>query len=298
MKKAREEIREYDLRRKVGRAIGRYNLLEEGDRVLVAVSGGKDSLVLLDILHRLQRRAPVHYELVPFTLDPGFPGFDIDRIRAFTARLGMELVVESAPIAKVVEAKREELNTVCSLCARLRRGAIYGAAERLGCNKIALGHHADDVVETLLLGIFFTGEVKSMPPLLKAEDGRNIVIRPLCFVYESEIVRYLPNLEMDPVPMPCPETKITEKNRQWVKKLLLELEERIPEVKNSALAAAGNLREEFLLDPRFVGSPIRHRPKGEARRQKTYKSWLRDVRSMESPAAHPSEEDGPSGESS
>jgi tRNA 2-thiocytidine biosynthesis protein TtcA len=227
-------------------------MLGDGDRVLVAVSGGKDSLVLLDALLRLQRRAPVRYELVPFTLDPGFPGFDTAGIRRQVEVLGLELVVEQAPIARILEEKRASAPTFCPLCSRLRRGHLYAAAPRLGCNKIALGHHADDIIENLLLNLFFTGQLAGMPPVLRSDDGRNTVIRPLCHVYEREIAGYFPGLGLTAVASACPEKNIHQLQRQWVKALLAELEGRVPRIRNSALAAMANVRERFLMDPRFL----------------------------------------------
>jgi tRNA 2-thiocytidine biosynthesis protein TtcA len=243
---------ERDLRRRVGEVIGRYSMLGDGDRVLVAISGGKDSLVMLDVLLRLQRRAPVRYELVPFTLDPGFPGFDTDAVRRQVARLGAELVVEPAPIAGILESKRANAPTLCPLCSRLRRGHLYAAAPRHRCNKIALGHHADDLIENLLLNLFFTGQLAGMPPVLRSDDGRNTVIRPLCHVYESEVTRYFAGLGLAAVPSACPEKNLQRLRRHWVKELLADLERHVPRIRNSALAAMANVRERFLMDPRFL----------------------------------------------
>ena len=182
------------VRRKCGQAIQRFDLLANGDRVLVAISGGKDSLVLLDLMQRMPTWCPISFEIVPFTIDPGFEGFDVEALRGEVAEAGLELTVEAAPIAKILERKKTGLNSYCSLCSRLRRGALYGAARRLNCNKIALGHHADDLIETLLLNTFFTGELKSMPPRLQADDGRNVIIRPLCLLFESEVNDYFRTL--------------------------------------------------------------------------------------------------------
>lgn len=240
------------MRRKVGQAIGRFRLLDEGDRVLVAISGGKDSLALLDVLLQLQRRAPVRYELLPFTLDQGFAGFDLAAVRKVVEGMGVSLTVESAPVADTIARKRKDLNTVCSLCARLRRGHLYQAAPRLGCNKIALGHHADDIIETLLMGMCFNGELNAMPPVLRSDDGRNMVIRPLCYAWEEEIEAYCHWRGLTAVKTPCPEAQIADKRRQWAKRLFRELAADIPFIKESALAAAENVRERFLLDPRFL----------------------------------------------
>lgn len=240
------------VRRKVGQAIGRFNMIEAGDRVLVAVSGGKDSLALLDILCALQRRAPVRFDLVPFTLDTGYPGFDVDGIREQVARNGFDLAVAEAGIASTIERLRPQTKGVCHLCARLRRGALYGAADRLACNKVALGHHADDVIETFLLNLFFNGEAKSMPPLFRADNGRHVVIRPLCLAFEDEVNRFVADYGIRPVPTPCPEPDILQKERRWVKEHLLSLEGRIPHVKHSILAAMGRVRERSFMDPRHV----------------------------------------------
>lgn len=245
---------ERNLRRKIGKAIERYNLLEDGDKVLVALSGGKDSLVLLDLLVNLRERAPIGYELLAYTLDQGFEDFDAATIRRQVDAMGVEFVLESSPIAEILEAKKGMLDGYCSLCSRLRRGAIYSAAPRLGCNKIALGHHADDVIETLLLNLFYTGELKSMPPILTSEDGRNRVIRPLCLVYEAEIVDYFRRRGLVAVDARCPEPDTGIKRRLWMKQLLQDLEGEVPWIKNSILAGTGNVREAFLLDPRLLGN--------------------------------------------
>jgi len=243
---------EMTVRRKVGRAVHQYGMLRDGDRILVAVSGGKDSLVLLDILRKIPGWAPVRFELVAFTLDQGFPGFDADVVRRQVERLGVEPVVERAPIHDILTAKADDVSTWCALCSRLRRGAIYEAAPRLGCNRIALGHHADDLIETLLLNMFFTGELKTMPPVLRAEDGRNVVIRPLCQLFEREVADYFGTLGLTAVDAGCPDKKILLRRRRWVKDRLAEWEQTHPQVRHSLLAALRHVREDFLLDPRFL----------------------------------------------
>ncbi|MBN2430420.1 MAG: tRNA 2-thiocytidine(32) synthetase TtcA [Acidobacteria bacterium] len=257
-----EHRAEMTVRRKVGRAVHHYGLLREGDRVLVAVSGGKDSLVLLDILRKIPDWAPIRYELVPFTLDQGFPGFDAAEVRRQVARLGLELVVERAPVSEILACKAPRVSTPCSLCSRLRRGAIYQAAQRLDCHRIALGHHADDLIETLLLNLFFTGELKSMPPLLKAEDGRNVVIRPLCFLFEQEVAAYFEQLGLRAVNAGCPDRQILLRRRRWIKDLLQEWEKINPRVRHSLLAALQHVRADFLLDPRLLsGTACRPGPR-------------------------------------
>ena len=174
------------IRRLVGRAIGDFGLVENGDRILVALSGGKDSWTLLHILDSLRRRAPVHFSLVPVTVHPGFPGFNTGSMEAYLRARGHEYRIVQAPIHEALIERLAADDTPCSLCARIRRGVLYTQAGELGCTKIALGHHRDDFIETLLLNQFYNGKIKAMAPLLAADDGRNVVIRPLVYVAEDD----------------------------------------------------------------------------------------------------------------
>ena len=172
------------LLRQVGRAIADFRLIEPGDRILVGVSGGKDSFTLLHLLQHLQRSAPIGFSLVACNLDQGHPGFPARELETHLRSTGAEVLMLREDTYSVVKRLVPEGKTSCSVCSRLRRGILYNAAEQLGCSKIALGHHRDDLIETLLLNLFYSGQIKAMPPLLRSDDGRNVVIRPLCLIAE------------------------------------------------------------------------------------------------------------------
>ncbi len=225
------------LERRLGQAIGDFELIEPGDRVLVGVSGGKDSWALLHLLRRLQRKAPVRFELIALNVDQGFGGFRADIVEEYLAREGYTYEMRGARINLTVKEKIQPGETFCSLCARLRRGALYKFADQLGCNKIALGHHADDFIETLLLNLFFNGQIKAMHPRRRAENGRHTVIRPLVYVWEAEILEYVPARGFPVVCCACPGCKDPTLERHRVKKLLRELERVHPGLKRSLLGA-------------------------------------------------------------
>ncbi len=178
------------LRRKVGQAIEDYHMIQEGDRVMVCISGGKDSYTMLDILLRLQARAPVKFEIVAVNMDQKQPGFPGHILPAYLESLGVKHDIIEKDTYSVVKRLIPEGKTMCSLCSRLRRGTIYGYAEQHGITKIALGHHRDDIIETLFLNMFNQGSLKAMPPILRSDDCRNVVIRPLAYCAESDIEKY------------------------------------------------------------------------------------------------------------
>lgn len=244
------------LRNSIGRAIADFGLINHGDRICVGVSGGKDSLLLLMLLRELQQRAPISYELLPVTIDAGFEQFDTAAIRSFSEQLGLQLVVEQTDHAALINAKLRPGSSYCSFCARLKRGALYGAARRLGCNLLALGHHRDDFIETLLLNQFFIGTLKAMAPGMLCDSGDITVIRPLVYVAEEDIITAVQQAGISAIHCNCPAAD-ADQQRQHMKQLLTALEQEIPRIKNSLLAALGNVQPRHLLDRNLYkdGSP-------------------------------------------
>src|SRR5947199_105239 len=186
------------LLRDVGRAIADFRLIEPGDRVLVGVSGGKDSFTLLHLLQQLQRSAPIEFTLVACNLDQGHPGFPAAQLEQFLRSTGAEVLMLREDTYAVVKRLVPEGETTCSVCSRLRRGILYSAARQLGCTKIALGHHRDDLIESLLMSMLFTGKLRTMPPRLRSDDGRNVVIRPPCYPAERDIAACAPRSQSFP----------------------------------------------------------------------------------------------------
>jgi tRNA 2-thiocytidine biosynthesis protein TtcA len=186
--------------RQVGQAVVEYNMIEAGDRVMVCLSGGKDSYTLLDILQKLQQRAPVDFELIAVNLDQKQPGFPAHILPEYLSRLGIQFHIENQDTYSIVKDKIPEGKTMCSLCSRLRRGILYRVADELGATKIALGHHRDDILQTFFLNMFFGGKLKGMPPKLQSDDGRHLVIRPLAYVAEKDIVRWSDHRQFPIIP--------------------------------------------------------------------------------------------------
>ena len=234
--------------RKMGRAMAEWGMLAEGDRVMVCVSGGKDSYALLDALLLIRRSLPIRFDVFALNLDQGWPAYDVGRIEAHLRTRDVEVHMRGADIAPIVKDKLAPDATPCSLCSRLRRGALYGLAEELGATKIALGHHLDDVVETLMLNLLYAGQLKSMPAVLRADDGRNVVIRPLVYVEERDLLAYAVEQRYPTVRCSCPTCGLPDQKRQVVKRLLAQLAEDQPGLKTQMLAALRNVRPGHLLD--------------------------------------------------
>jgi tRNA 2-thiocytidine biosynthesis protein TtcA len=247
------ERSERELSRAVGRCIADFDLIREGDRVMACLSGGKDSYTMLHLLERMRRKAPVHFEIIAVHLDQGHPGYDGAPLERWLADNGHAHRIVREDTYTIVTDKLGPKDqeggapTYCSLCSRLRRGVLYNLAEELGCTRIALGHHREDALETLMLNLMFTGSLKAMPAKLRSDDGRNVVIRPLIYCSEKDIARFA-ELMAFPI-LPCDLCgSQDELMRKEVKAMLATLEATAPKVKESMLAALGNVRATHLLD--------------------------------------------------
>jgi tRNA 2-thiocytidine biosynthesis protein TtcA len=234
----------------VARASGDFGLLEPGDRVMVAVSGGKDSHALLYLLREIQRRAPFEFSLIAVNVDQGHPGFPKRCLPDYFEREGYEYRIVEEDTYSVVKSKIPENKTFCSLCSRLRRGILYTLAGELGATKIALGHHRDDLIETLMLNLFYSGQIKAMPPKLISDDGKNVVIRPLVYASEAELAEFA-SAKAFPI-IPCDLCGSQENlQRKQVKHLIDELNAKNPLVRRNLFAALTNVRPTHLLDAKL-----------------------------------------------
>jgi tRNA 2-thiocytidine biosynthesis protein TtcA len=237
--------------RELGRAIANHDLIRDGDRILVAMSGGKDSYGMLVLLRDLQRRAPVRFDLLAVHLDQGHPGYDGAPLRAWLEDEGVPYSILREDTYSIVTDKIPEGKTYCSLCSRLRRGVLYKAADDLGCNKIALGHHREDAIETLLLNLFFAGKLSSMPPRLLSDDGRHVVIRPLILCAEADLAELAARRKFPILPCNLCGSQ-SEAQRRQMKNLIAELEAKHPTVRASMAAALGNVVPSHLMDARLT----------------------------------------------
>jgi tRNA 2-thiocytidine biosynthesis protein TtcA len=235
------------LLRATAEAIRDFGLVEEGDRIMVAVSGGKDSYTLLHLLMRLRERAPISFDLVAVNLDQGQPGYPAEVVEGHLRSVGVPYRMLARDTYSVVRRLVPEGKTTCSVCSRLRRGVLYGAAIELGCTMIALGHHRDDLVETLLLSALYSGALKSMPAKLLAKDGRNVVVRPLCYAPEEDIAAFAEAMRFPIVPCDLCGSQPNLRRRR-VKALLAELSAEHPAVKGNLLNALAHVVPSHLLD--------------------------------------------------
>jgi len=236
------------IKRLTGRAIGDFNLIEDGDHIAVAVSGGKDSYTLLHILDALRRRAPISYHLTAINIDAGFPGYRADIIAEHLRDNGFACRMVATDCAGIIREKLRPGSSLCAFCARLRRGVLYTEAQAAGCNKIALGHHLDDFIETLLLNQFFVGTIAAMSAGMLADNGIHTVIRPLVYVEEKDIAAFSAENKFPVVSCACPADVRTDVNRTRMKELLARLQLEIPDIKYSLISSLGNVQPRHLLD--------------------------------------------------
>lgn len=233
--------------RQVGQAIGDYNMIEDGDKIMVCLSGGKDSYALLDILLTLRERAPIHFDIVAVNLDQKQPNFPEDVLPHYLTKLGVPFHIENQDTYSIVKRIIPEGKTTCSLCSRLRRGILYRVASELGATKIALGHHRDDIMETFFLNMFFAAKVKGMPPKLQSDDGKHIVIRPLAYVKEADLERYA-EVKAFPI-IPCDLCGGQENlQRKQIKNMLREWDKKFPGRVDNIFSALSTVVPSHLMD--------------------------------------------------
>ena len=235
------------LRRNVGQAIADYNMIEDGDRVMVCLSGGKDSFAMLDILMNLQASAPIHFSIIAVNLDQKQPGFPPEVLPQYLTSIGVEYKIVEEDTYSIVKDKIPEGKTTCSLCSRLRRGILYRTATEVGATKIALGHHRDDILETLMLNMFFGGKLKAMPPKLVSDDGKHVVIRPLAYSKEKDLIRYA-DWKAFPI-IPCNLCGSQENlQRKAIKQMLNDWDRRFPGRIETMFNAIQNITPSHLMD--------------------------------------------------
>ena len=238
------------LRRQVGDAIVDFDMIVEGDKVMVCLSGGKDSYTMLDILMSLQRSAPISFELVAVHLDQQQPGYDPEILPAYLKTLGIEYHIVCKDTYSIVKRVIPEGKTMCSLCSRLRRGNLYGFAEKIGATKIALGHHRIDILETFFLNLFFSGKIKAMPPKLRSDDGKNVVIRPLAYCDENDIIEYAQSKNFPIIPCNLCGSQLN-LQRQVIKNMLEQWQKQWPGRIETIFTALQDVAPSQLLDKKL-----------------------------------------------